>query len=491
MVDVTIVGAGPVGLWAAAELARRGVEVVAIERLDRPTPYSKALTVHPRTLEVFGQRGIAREAIDAGVKIPNGHFGNLKDRMDFSVLDTPYPFTLLYAQEDTEILLERTARALGADIRRGQEVIAVADKGDVVVTTVRSGDSTYDIESTYLIGADGAHSFVRKTIGVDFEGTSPARWGYLGDVALDNPPDRLPLSVANERGNVLLVPLPKDGLYRFVGNSTTLPEDNKLTLEQLRTAVADITGEDFGIRDPLWLSRYGDAARLVSSYRVGRIFLAGDAAHIHLPAGGVGMNVGIQDAANLAWRIADVIEGLAPDSYLDQYHAERRPVGVDLLVATRGQSVLFNYRDDDVLALRELLSHFIVTVPAFSKALAERLAGFSVKYDLPGHPLAGSRAQDLPLIGTTLFDALHDARPALVALPEIAVDDDEAKAAFAAHGVAAYSLAPQERPEWAGVTAALIRPDGYVAWATETRDSSVRSEIRDAVVTLRPGRVRQ
>jgi len=433
---------------------------------------------------------VAREAIDAGVRIPNGHFGNLKDRMDFSVLDTPYPFTLLYTQEDTEILLERTARALGADIRREQDVISVADKGDVVVTTVRSGDSTYEIESAYLIGADGAHSFVRKAIGVDFQGTSPVRWGYLGDVALDNPPDQLPLSVANERGNVLLVPLPKDGLYRFVGNSTTLPEDNKLTLEQFRTAVADITGTDFGIRDPLWLSRYGDAARIASSYRTGRVFLAGDAAHIHLPAGGVGMNVGIQDSANLAWRIADVLDGLAPDSHLDQYHAERRPVGVDLLVATRAQSVLFNYRDDDVLALRELLSHFIATVPEFSKVLAERLSGFAVKYDLPGHPLAGSRAQDLPLAGTTLFQALHDAQPVVIAAPGI-VDDDASKAALHAHGVSAHVLARQERPEWAAVTAALIRPDGYVAWATEAGESSVRSEIRDAVVQLRPGRVRR
>jgi len=490
MVDVTIVGAGPVGLWAAGELARRDVGVVVLERLDRPSPHSKALTIHPRTLEVFGQRGIAREAIDPGIEIPDGHFGNLEQRMDFRVLDTPYPFTLLHSQEDTEILLERTARALGADIRREQEVIALEDKGDVVVTTVRSGDATYEIESAYLIGADGARSFVREAVGIDFPGTITAKWGYLGDVHLDNPPDQPVLSVSNEHGSTMLVPLPKrPGLYRFVGTSTGLPEDNQLTFEQLRAAVTNILGTDFGMRDPIWLSRYGDAARIASSYRSGRVFLAGDAAHIHLPAGGVGMNVGIQDAANLAWRIADVIDGLAPDSHLDDYHAERRPVGVDLLLATRAQAALRTYTGDG-LALRALMSHFIATIPEFSKALAERLSGFAVKYDLSGHPLAGSRAQDLPLAGTTLFQALHDAQPVVVAAPGI-VDDDASKAALRAHGVSAHVLARQERPEWAGVTAALIRPDGYVAWATEAGESSVRSGIRDAVVQLRPGRVRR
>src|SRR5882724_2275098 len=181
MVDVTIVGAGPVGLWAAAELARRHIDVVVIEKLSCPSPHSKALTVHPRTLEVFGQRGIAQVAIDAGIQIPSGHFANLDRRMDFQVLDTPYPFTLLYSQEDTEILLESTARAAGADIRREHEVVAVADEGDVVVTRVRAADSTYLIESRYLIGADGARSFVRAAAGIEFEGTNTTHWGFLGD----------------------------------------------------------------------------------------------------------------------------------------------------------------------------------------------------------------------------------------------------------------------------------------------------------------------
>ncbi|MFE2042618.1 FAD-dependent monooxygenase [Streptomyces sp. NPDC059477] len=486
MVDVTIVGAGPVGLWAAGELARRNIEVVVLEKLDRPSPHSKALTIHPRTLEVLGQRGIVGEAIGAGIQLPSGHFANLDQRMDFRPLDTPYPFTLLYPQEDTEILLERTARELGAVIRRGHEVLGVEDNGSLVSTRVRGDGSTYVIESGYLIGADGARSLVRHAAGIAFEGTSSSHWGFLGDVVLDEPPGVPVYSKADEHGGLMVVPLPKDGLYRIVGGSPLLAENNELTFEQFRAAVVDVAGTDFGMRDPVWLSRYGDAAKIAASYRAGRVFLAGDAAHIHLPAGGVGMNVGIQDAANLAWRLADVIEGRAPESYLDRYDAERRPVGLDLLLATRAQAALRSYTTDG-LALRALLAELIATVPEFSRALAERLSGFAVRYALPGHPLAGSRAPDLPLAGAEagLFDALREARPVVVAAPGVA--DGTTAAQLHHHDIAVRTLARQERGAWAGVTAALIRPDGYVAWATEADERRAHPELLDAAARLRPG----
>jgi len=485
MVDVTIVGAGPVGLWAAGELARRDLDVVVLEKLDRPTPHSKALTVHPRTLEVFAQRGIAAEAINAGLQIGSGHFANLDKRMDFGVLDTPYPFTLLYPQEDTEILLERTARALGADIRREHEVLGVDDKGDIVVTQVRSGESSYLVESEYLIGADGARSIVRAAAGIKFEGTRNHHWGFLGDVYLDSPPDVPVFTKSDEFGSIMMVPLPKEGLYRFVGSSPILAENNELTFDQFRAAVTDVAGTDFGMRDPVWLSRYGDAAKIASSYRAGRIFLAGDAAHIHLPAGGVGMNVGIQDAANLAWRIADVIAGLAPDTYLDRYDEERRPVGQALLLATRAQSAMRSYTSDG-LALREFVAELIATVPEFSKALAERLSGFAVRYDVPGHPLAGTRAPDLPLVGSTsLFGALHAARPVAVVAPGFV--DAAATAELRTRGLAVHEMTGQERAAWVDVTAALIRPDGYVAWATEADPPQATGGLTGAAALLRPG----
>ncbi|HEX4222914.1 MAG TPA: FAD-dependent oxidoreductase [Pseudonocardiaceae bacterium] len=483
MTDVTIVGAGPVGLWTAAELARRGVDVVVLERLDRPNPHSKALIVHPRTLEVLGQRGLVEEALDRGIRLPDGHLAILEKRLDYGVLDTPYPFLLLYPQHDTEVLLERAARALGADIRREHEVVEVRDKGDVVVTTVRSGAATYPIESAYLIGADGARSLARDAAGIEFEGTSTKVWGLLGDIVLDDPPESRSYSPSNEHGSLLVVPLPQRGIYRIVGNSTTIPNNNELTFDQFRAAVTAIAGTDFGMRDPVWLSRYGDAAKIASTYQAGRILLAGDAAHINLPAGGVGMNVGIQDAAGLGWRLADVIAGLAPDSSLDQYAAERRQVGVDLLLATRAQAALRS-TEGDGLALRALMSELIATVPELSRALAERISGLHVKYDLPGHSLAGSRAPDLPLLGeqTSLFTALREARPVMVAKKQLL--DSSTVARLSERSISARSLADQQRAQWGGVTAALIRPDGYVAWATE---ADARHELIDAAARLRPG----
>jgi 2-polyprenyl-6-methoxyphenol hydroxylase-like FAD-dependent oxidoreductase len=485
MADVTIVGAGPVGLWTAAELARRGVDVVVLERLDRPSPYSKALTVHPRTLEVFGQRGLAQEPIDGGIRLPDGHFAILEKRVDYGVLDTPYPFLLLFPQHDTEVMLERAARDLGVDIRRGHEVLEVLDKGDVVVTTVRSGGATYTIESAYLVGADGARSLVRDAAGVEFEGTSTRNWGLLGDIVLDDPPESRAFSPSNEHGSLLVVPLPRTGMYRIVGNSTVIPDTSELTFDQLRAAVTAVAGTDFGMRDPVWLSRYGDAAKIVSSYRAGRVLVAGDAAHIHLPAGGVGMNAGIRDAANLGWRLADVVHGLAPDSTLDQYADERRQVGLDLLLATRAQAALRSTTGDG-LALRALMSELIATVPEFSQVLAERLSGLHVKYDLPGHPLAGSRAPDLPLAGASasLFAALHEAQPVVVAAPGLV--DATTAAELRQRAISAQPLAHQERAAWAGVTAALIRPDGYVAWATEGGELQARDQLIEAAAQLRP-----
>ncbi|MEV6609770.1 FAD-dependent oxidoreductase [Kutzneria sp. NPDC051319] len=486
MADVTIVGAGPVGLWTAGELARRGVDVVVLERLGRPSPYSKALVVHPRTLEVLGQRGLAEDPLDRGIRLPDGHFAILEQRLDYGVLDTPYPFLLLFPQHDTEVVLERAARELGVDIRRGHEALAVHDKGDVVVTTVRSGETTYSIESAYLVGADGARSVVRDAAGIEFEGTNTRIWGLLGDIVLDNPPESRSFSPSNEHGSLLVVPLPQPHAYRIVGNSSAIPDNNELTFEQLRAATVAVAGTDFGMRDPIWLSRYGDAAKIASTYRAGRILIAGDAAHIHLPAGGVGMNTGIQDAAGLGWRLADVVHGLAPDSVLDSYAAERRQVGLDLLLSTRAQAVLRS-TEGDGLSLRALMSEFIATVPEFSKALAERMSGLYVKYHLPGHPLAGSRAPDLPLAGAraSLFAVLHDAQPVVVAAPGLV--DAATAAELRQRAMSAQPLAHQERAGWAGVTAALIRPDGHVAWATEAGEGQARDQLIEAADQLRPG----
>jgi len=197
---------------------------------------------------VFGQRGIAQVAIDAGIQIPSGHFANLDRRNGLPGARHAVPVHAAVLPGRHEILLESTARAAGADIRREHEVVAVADEGDVVVTRVRAADSTYLIESRYLIGADGARSFVRAAAGIEFEGTNTTHWGFLGDVALDSPPDPSVFTRSDEHGSIMLVPLPKGGLHRIVGGSPVLPENNELTFEQFRTAVTDVAGTDFGMR---------------------------------------------------------------------------------------------------------------------------------------------------------------------------------------------------------------------------------------------------
>ena len=286
MPDVTVVGAGPVGLWTAAELARRGVEVVVIERLARPSPHSKALTIHPRTLEVFAQRGLVDRFLATGIEIPDGHFANLVTRLDFRVLDTPFPYTLLYSQEDTEIALERQARELGVVFRRGQSVVDVRDTGDRVSARVADGESAYTVESCYLVGADGARSLVRDRAGIAFVGTESTGWGSLADVTLDAPPPGRVFSRYGPEGGLNLVPLPGGDLHRIVVGTGARALDGlaELTFDAFRAAVIAIAGTDFGMRDPVWLSRFGNSAKVAVNYRSGRVLLAGDAAHIHSPA---------------------------------------------------------------------------------------------------------------------------------------------------------------------------------------------------------------
>jgi 2-polyprenyl-6-methoxyphenol hydroxylase-like FAD-dependent oxidoreductase len=451
--QVVVVGGGPVGLWLAAELRLGGASVTVLEARRERDPHSKALTIHPRTIEVLACRGIADRFLAEGMRIPSGHFAGLDNRMDFRVLDTPYPFTLALPQARTEELLEEHALALGVQVLRGERVDGlVRHAGGVTV----HGTSTVDAE--YAVGCDGSRSTVRTAAGIEFPGTDATSWGWLGDVVLDDPPSQPVLSVTGAEGGVMMVALPGGG-HRFVGNSpdgnrTTWP--GELTLEELRATVTRVAGTDFGMRDPRWLSRFGNATRQAARYRDGRVLLAGDAAHVHFPTGGVGLNVGVQDAANLGWKLAAVVTGRAPSSLLDSYHDERHPVGADLLRATRAQTALMTACTPEVQALRSMLSDFIGAVPEFSRVLAERLSALDVAYPAPegAHPLTGRRAPDLRFAdGSGLFTLLRDGRHVLVGTEP---HDD---------AVVAGRLADPPG-EWADVTAALVRPDGHVAWAT-------------------------
>ncbi|GIF20437.1 2-polyprenyl-6-methoxyphenol hydroxylase-like FAD-dependent oxidoreductase [Actinoplanes tereljensis] len=385
--DVVIVGAGPTGLWLAAELRLGGATVTVLETRTERDPNSKALTIHPRTIEILDCRGVAETFLAEGVRIPNGHFGGLPDRMDFAVLDTPYPFTLALPQARTEELLEARARALGATIRRGCRVIGLADRGVEL-----AGGKT--VPARFVVGCDGTRSVVRTAAGVDFPGTDATTWGFLGDVVLDEP--RL-ANYAGPDGGLMMVPM-GGGITRLVGATPDTTGPGELGLDELRASVQRIAGTDFGMRDPVWLSRFGNATRQAVTYRRGSVLLAGDAAHQHFPTGGVGMNVGIQDAHNLGWKLAAVVTGRAAEPLLDTYHEERHPVGAALLEHTRAQTALMTGWTPEGQALRALLSRLIATAPDMSRQLAERLSGLDVAY---------ATGRRVPNLDGTLFERLR------------------------------------------------------------------------------------
>ncbi|MEU6346536.1 FAD-dependent monooxygenase [Streptomyces sp. NPDC046977] len=486
--QVVIVGAGPAGLWLAYELAVAGVTPLVLERAERRSPHSKALGIQPRTIEVLALRGRHQDVIAGGRPLPNWHFGMLDSRVDFRGLPTPFPYLLAQPQTVTEELLEDYAAQRGVRVRRGHEVVSLTqDDGRSVTVHVKGPDGDYSIGADYVVGADGSRSVVRREAGIDFPGFETSVYGFLGEVILDRPPLTPGFTALNEAGRLLVIPLP-GGRFRVTGYDPRNQTREPLTLEELRDASLRIAGTDFGMRDPSWLSRFGNATRLASTYRKDRVLLAGDAAHIHWPAGGVGLNVGLQDAANLGWKLAAVVQGRADEGFLDTYHAERHPVGRELAEHTLAQTALIVGLTPEVTALRALLNEAIAGTPAFTGLLAGKLSGLDTAYpseDADAHPLTGTRAHDPE--GDGLFPLLHDGRAVLLMMGEGPVDA-EVTAGAATVGIAVHpsQLAETGGPAWSGVTAALIRPDGHVWWATGTPRSGAEftAEVRKALESL-------
>ena len=474
MDDVVIAGAGPVGLWLARELRLAGAGVVVLERDTERSPHSKALTMHPRSLEVLAMRGVQEDFLAEGLRIPNGHFGALENRLDFAGLDTQFPFTLAQPQVRTEELFEQYALSHDAEIRQGHEVVGIEQDEDAVTVEVNAPEGPYRTRAHFAVGCDGAGSAVRKHAEIPFPGTDSSVFGYLGDVVLDHPPNEIGFSANNARGSVMVAPLP-GGLFRFVGVDPQRQDvgGTELGFEELRRTVREIAGTDFGMRDPVWLSRFGNATRQAENYRRGRVLLAGDAAHIHFPTGGVGLNVGVQDATNLGWKLAAHVRGRAGEGLLDSYHDERHPVGEKLLENSLAQTAVLTGFSPEGQALRSLLNQLVAAHPDLSDDLARRLSALDVAYPpaAPEHPLVGRRVPDLALGGSsdTLYSLLHSGRPVLI---------DTTGSVAAAEGFAERAdvivhsgrVDSAEDSAWKPMTALLVRPDGHAAWVSESTE---------------------
>jgi 2-polyprenyl-6-methoxyphenol hydroxylase-like FAD-dependent oxidoreductase len=471
--DVLVVGAGPVGLWLACELALAKVKVAVLERRAEPVAQSRALAIQGRTLEVFALRGLAERFIARGRPIPKGHFGALSTGLDFSAFDTRFPFTLLLPQATTESLLAERALELGVDIKRGYLVEAAESHADGVVLQGQNRGAPFLLAARYAVGADGARSRMRQAAGINFTG-HPAQHAFmLAEAVLGAPPDRPMVTIVNEAGALIVVPR-GDGVHHrvIVDAPMAVAPSEPVLLAELAATAARIAGSDFRPRDPIWLTRFTDETRLAEHYRKGRLFLAGDAAHIHAPMGGQGMNVGIQDAMNLGWKLAGVLRGTASEALLDTYEQERWPVGEMLRRNTLAQVALFCRFDPAALALRGTFED-ILRMPEVNRQLAAEGSGFGVAYSEPLFPpepswehrigVSGQRVPDRDLLladgsRTSLYRLLEEGRWVRLQLVP-----DRAASSHAA-SIRTVNLAPHAE-DWLpdDVTSVLVRPDGYLA----------------------------
>ncbi|MEU9077908.1 FAD-dependent monooxygenase [Kitasatospora sp. NPDC048538] len=497
MLDVLVAGAGPVGLWLAAELRLHGVEVTVVERRTAPDGRSRAVGMQAGTLDTFATRGLAERFIERGTPVPTGHFGAATTRLDFSTVGAVHPFMLGLGQSVTERLLEEHAVAVGARVLRGQEVVSLTQGPDAVEVVLRADGAHRTVRARWVVGCDGTRSAVRQAAGIDFPGQDTTMTGWLADVELaagpaagpDGPPTApptAPLAATGPAGSFLAVPI-GDGVHRLAGLSTATMHrgtGEPLTLEEVREQTRALLGRDLAVRNPRWLSRYGNATRQAAHYRAGRVLLAGDAAHMFFPAGGQGMNLGIQDAANLGWKLAAVLQGRAPDALLDSYEAERRPAARAVIDNTRAQLALFAAASPEQIALREVWSEALAD-PRTNRRWARRIAGFDdpLPATAPGaHPLTGTRLAGLALAAAdapTPHPLMHHGRPLLLDLagtrtPCPAPGPDRRTVAV---------NAGESHPLWRDVTAVLIRPDARIAWASTEADPQRRAA--DCLTALR------
>ncbi|MCL2580934.1 MAG: FAD-dependent oxidoreductase [Streptosporangiales bacterium] len=473
--NVIVVGAGPTGLLLAGDLAEAGIQTTLIERHPRGSDLTRAFAVHARTLEMLDMRGLAGPLIQRGRQVEGLR---LFGRITVTVRGLPsrFPFVLVTPQYEVESLLEERARNAGAEIVRGTEVTGLRQDGAGAEVDLDDGTKR---RAAYVVGADGHRSTIRRLAGLPFPGRTVIESVMLADVRLDADPGTL---AANPHDHLFAFIAPfGDGYHRVIAwdADQRAPETDPVEMDELRRITRATIGTDFGMHDPRWTSRFHSDERQVPRYRAGRVFLTGDAAHEHSPAGGQGMNTGLMDSANLSWKLAQALTG-GPD-LLDSYHDERHPVGAAVI---RGTGLLLRaamVRGAPLRALRENMAAVALRTPAVQRQIRSALSGVWVSYPGPpgAHRFTGRRAPDIALRGPVprLFEALRGGRFVLVSdLPVPAGWEGRVQPARAA------------RP---GLPALLVRPDGHVAWAGDRQEGlrqALVSWCGDPVSPARTGR---
>ncbi|GAA4263466.1 FAD-dependent monooxygenase [Dactylosporangium darangshiense] len=442
---IVIAGAGPTGLLLAGDLAAAGIDVTVLERRAGESNLTRAFAVHARTLEQFDARGIAEDVIATGTAVSRLRLFN-RISLDLGGLPSRYPFVLITPQYNVERVLEERAVKAGVRIVRGASVTGVEQDADGVEVRT-DGGPTY--RADYLVGADGAHSGVRGALGLEFPGQAVVRSLMLADVRLAEPPEEAITVTAVGSAFAFVAPF-GDGWYRvFAWNREhQVPDSTPLELHEVRDTVRQAFGTDFGMGECRWLSRFHSDERQVERYRTGRVFLAGDAAHVHSPAGGQGMNTGLQDAANLGWKLAAVAAGWAPDGLLDSYQEERHAVG-RLVLRTSGGIIRLALLQSRAARLgRDAIAGLALHVPAVMRRATGTVSGVGIDY--PHAP----RHEDVDLGPTRLYELLRAGRHVLLSPTAPSGYDDRLTHARA------------ER-------CALVRPDGYTAWTGTEGDLPV------------------
>jgi 2-polyprenyl-6-methoxyphenol hydroxylase-like FAD-dependent oxidoreductase len=453
-IDVIVVGAGPTGLMLASELALAGIRCKVLERRADQPNITKAFAVHARTLELLDARGMADDLVARGVPVREiapapGAVANLGE------LPSRYPMILIAPQSGTELVLEKRVAALGVEIAYGVEVTGITQDGDGVTVQTSAGTE----RAAYVVGCDGAHSAVRRMLGVDFVGTQYETHIMLADVQLTEPPEEAMFARTNEDGAVIVVPF-GDGWFRVIAWDRAhedVPLSRPLSIAEIRDAFHRIAGSDFGMGEPRWSSRFLSERRQARRYRVGRVFLAGDAAHVHSPLGGQGMNTGIQDAMNLGWKLAAAVHGWAPAWLLSSYEGERHPVGARVLALTDAFNQLVLGRSKVRKAVQAFAIRTILRFRPSREAMMGRLTGIGIHYprrSRADHPWTGRRMVDVTCSGGRLYELLREGRFVLITPEPVDGWSDRVR-------VAASDDPAMPAP------AVLVRPDGYVAWAGE------------------------